>query len=416
MEDKGLQPGGAAMNDATSSSASEPAAGATRRSTRLALWALLVGNLVIGTGFMMPIGILHLIAASMSVSVSQAGALMWAGGIVLAIGAPTMAWMTSRFDRRGLLVAALLVYTVGHALSALVDDFALLLGLRLATLGGAAIFTAQAAATVGLILPPDKRASAIAFVFTGWSIAAAVAVPLTSWVGAQAGWAVAFWMVAAGCGAALVLVAMALPGGLRVPPVSLRTWVDVARDPVLPVILAVTVLQMTGGFTLYTFIAPEIGRRLYPSPTLIAALLACFGIAGVIGSIVASRIANRVSPNRLVLVGLGIAATGLLTLAIAPRLLAFYVVGLFLWGFAGFPVQSSQQARLISARPPLASATAALNSSAIYLGQAFGGGLGASIIAIGNPDALVWLGAVLLVAAMGVSVLADRRAANAGGS
>ena len=107
-------------------------------------------------------------------------------------------------------------------------------------------------------MPPEKRASAIAFVFAGWSIAAAAAVPLTSWVGAQAGWAAAFWVVAVGCCAALVLVATAVPGGLRVPPVSLGTWAVVARDPVLPMIFAVTVLQMTGGFTLYTFMAPEI--------------------------------------------------------------------------------------------------------------------------------------------------------------
>lgn len=394
-------------------SPSGPTAGAAFGSTRLALWSLLVGNLVIGTGFMMPIGILHLIAESLSVSVPQAGALMWAGGVVLAIGAPTMAWMTSRFDRRRLLVAALLLYTVGHALSALVGDFALLLALRLVTLGGAAIFTAQAAATVGLLVPPEKRASAIAFVFAGWSIAAAAAVPLTSWVGAQAGWAAAFWVVAAGCCGALVLVATAVPGGLRVPPVSLGTWGVVARDPVLPMILAVTVLQMTGGFTLYTFMAPEIGRRLYPSPTLVAALLACFGIAGVVGTIAAGIFANRVAASRLVLVGLGIAATGLFTLAVAPPLLAWYVTGFFLWGFAGFSVQSLQQARLIAVRPPLASATAALNSSAIYLGQAIGGFLGASVIAAGKPDGLPWIGALLVVAAMCVSVLAQRRSATA---
>src|SRR5690606_27063999 len=151
-------------------------------------WALLLGHLMIGTGFILPIGILHHIAEDLGVTVATAGALMWAAGVTLAIGAPTMAWVTSRFDRRRLLATALAAYVVGHGASALATDFGWLLGSRLLTLVGAAIFSAQAAATVALMVPPARRAAAIAFVFIGWSVAAAATVPLTSWVGAVAGW------------------------------------------------------------------------------------------------------------------------------------------------------------------------------------------------------------------------------------
>ena len=228
-----------------------------------------------------------------------------------------MAWLTSRIDRRKLLVTALLVYVIGHASSALVADFDLLLGLRLLTLMGAAIFGAQSVATVSLLVPPEQRAAAITFVFIGWSAAAAAAVPLSSWLGAVAGWEAAFWFVAIGSGVALFLVAFAIPSGLRIPPVSLKTWIDVARDPVLTVILLVTVLMMTGGFTYYTFMAADVDRRLDPPPALIASLLACFGVAGVIGTIVTSRAAASMPPGRLLLVALGLTASGLLVLALA---------------------------------------------------------------------------------------------------
>jgi predicted MFS family arabinose efflux permease len=321
-----------------------------------------------------------------------------------------MAWATSRFDRRRLLVAALGAYVAGHAAAALATDFGWLLGLRLFTLVGAAIFSAQAAATVGLMVPPARRAAAIAFVFIGWSVAAAATVPLTSWVGAVAGWRSAFWMVAVASAATAAFVAAALPAGLRVAPVSLRTWLDVGRDPVLPVVLAVTVTQMTGAFVLYTYIAPEVERRLYPSPTLVAGLLACFGVAGVLGSAVTSAIASRHAPGRLVSVGLGIAATGVLCVAVVPPWPVLYALAFFLWGLAGFAVQSLQQARLIAVRPAFAPATAALNSAAIYLGQALGGAIGALVIAAGHPAWLAWIAFALVAASVGVSIAADRRA------
>jgi MFS transporter, DHA1 family, inner membrane transport protein len=384
---------------------------ATAVSTRLLLWSLMFGNLVIGTGFMLPVGILHLIADAQSVTVVQAGALMWAGGIVIAVGAPTMAWATSRIDRRTLLVGALLLYVVGHALSALATSFTLLLALRLVTLLSVAIFGAQSAATVGLVVPPERRAAAMALLFTGWAIAVAVGMPATSWVGAQVGWQAAFWMVSAASLIALLMVAIELPRGLTVPRVSLRTWVEVARNPVLTTILAVSVLLMVGQFTLFTYIAPEIDRRLYPSPTLVAWLLACWGIAGVVGSVIASRISARFTPSQLVLAGLGTIIAGLLCVAIAPRLPAFYAASFFVWGLASFVVQAQQQARLIAARSPLASATVALNSSAIYVGQGLGGVVGGLMLTAGVPDRLPELAALLLVAAMIVSLLADRLAA-----
>jgi predicted MFS family arabinose efflux permease len=265
------------------------------------------------------------------------------------------------------------------------------------------------------MVPPARRAAAIAFVFIGWSVAAAATVPLTSWVGAVAGWRSAFWLVAAASAAATAFVAASLPAGLRVAPVSLRTWLDVARDPVLPAVLAVTVTQMTGAFVLYTFIAPEVERRLYPSPTLVAGLLACFGVAGVLGSAVTSSIAGRFPPGRLVTIGLAIAATGVLCVAVVPPWPALYALAFFLWGLAGFAVQSLQQARLIAVRPAFAPATAALNSSGIYLGQALGGASGALVIAAAHPEWLAWIAFVLVAASVGVSMAADRRAGRTSG-
>ncbi len=392
---------------------SPDAALARRRSPgpqRLALWALMLGNLVIATGFLLPAGMLHLMADALSVSVPRAGALMWAGGITLAIGSPLMAWLASPVDRRRLLVAALLIYAIGHALSALVDDFALLLALRLLTLVGAAIYAPQAAATANLMLPPERRAAGVTFVFLGWSIASALGMPLASWVGARAGWATPFWALSGAASVVLVLLAIALPADLRTPPVSLRTWIAVARDRTLPVILAVTVVQMSGQFALFTYLAPEIDRRLGAGPSMLAALLAWYGAFGFAGNLLASRLVGRVGLGRSVLAGLCLIASGLLCLALTPPLPAAYFASFLLWGLGGFAVQSLQQARLIAAQPALAPATVALNSAALYVGQAVGGLAGAAVITAGWPQALPWIGVVMVTMAIWVSTLADRRA------
>lgn len=380
---------------------------------RMALWGLMLGNLVIGTGFLLPAGMLHLMATSLSVSVPKAGALMWAGGITLAFGAPLMAWIASTVDRRRLLIAALLLYVVGHALSAMATDFAVLLVLRLVTLVGAAIYTPQAAASVGLLLPPERRAAGVTFVFLGWSVASALAMPLSAWVGAYAGWAAPYWAMSVAAAAVLALLAFVLPAGLRAPPVSIGTWIAVARDRDLPVILAVTMLQMSGQFAVFTYLAPEIDRRLGAGPWLLALLLSWYGIFGFAGNLAASRMVARFGTGRLVLAGLALVAGGLLCLAITPPLAAAYFASFVLWGLGGFAIQSLQAARLIATRPALAPATVALNSAALYVGQAAGGLAGAAAITAGWPDGLPWIGAAMVVAAMGVSVRADRRAEGA---
>ncbi len=387
-----------------------PAAVPAAASHRLALWGLMLGNLVIATGFLLPAGMLHLIAKSLSVSIPQAGALMWAGGATLAVGAPLMAWIASTIDRRRLLLAALALYVAGHALSALVTDFSALLMLRLVTLVGAAIYTPQAAASVGLLLPPERRAAGVTFVFLGWSVASALAMPLSSWVGAHSGWASPYWGVSLAAAAVFALLAFVLPAGLRAPPVSIGTWIAVARDRHLPVILAVTMLQMSGQFAVFTFLAPEIDRRLGAGPSMLALLLAWYGIFGFAGNLAASRMVGRFGTGRLVLAGLALIASGLVCLAIAPPLPVAYFASFLLWGLGGFGVQSLQAARLIASRPALAPATVALNSASLYVGQAVGGLTGAAAITADWPDGLPWIGVVMVVAAMGVSLVADRRA------
>ncbi len=215
-------------------------------SPQRALWALMFGNLVIGTGVLLPAGLLTALMADLGLPAARAGLLMTVGGLVVGIGAPLLAGFTSRIDRRMLLVFALALYVVGHVGAVMTGDFNVLLVFRALTVAGAAIFAPQAVATVGLLVPPERRGGAIAFIFIGWSLASVAGIPLGSVLGEAIGWRATYLLMAGLSAVGAVTVRAVLPGGLRVQPLQLASWVRVLTDARLLVVLAVTMFAMSG--------------------------------------------------------------------------------------------------------------------------------------------------------------------------
>ncbi len=381
-----------------------------KKTERAALWALLAGNFVIGTGVLIPAGMMNELAAGLAVSVPTAGALIWSGAITVGIGAPLLAALTSKVDRRRLLVAALLLYVVGHALSAMAPDFGLLLAVRVVTVIAAAVFTPQAAATLGVMLPPGRRAAGVTFIFLGWSAAAVAGIPLGSLIGAQLGWRAAFALLALLALAVACGVARTVPRGLRVAPLSPAAWQRVLTERTMILLLLVTAASLAGQFVLFSYIAPVLRASVNATPAIIAVALACNGIMGALGNMAAARLVGRFGAGRAALAALLSMTLGLALWPLGAGSLALTLLCMALWGLGTFAANSMQQARLIALAPPLASASVALNTSAVYVGQAAGAALGGALIAGGHPALLSWAGAALLLAAVLCSIAAERRA------
>lgn len=375
----------------------------TPRRERALLWALLAGNFVIGTGVLMPAGMMNVLADAFALTVPQAGILVWAGAITMGIGAPLAAWAASPMDRRLLLIGALALYVAGHVASMLCTSFDQLLAARVVTVIGAAVFTPQAAAAVSALLPAHRRASGVTFAFLGWSIASAAGMPIGSWLGAQFGWQFAYGTEAAMALVAALALARVLPRGVYAPAVSTETWRQVARQRPVLLALLVTILANAGQFALSTYLAPEFRRKLDASATQVALMFGLFGVCGVLGNVVVSRLVARVDTGRAVATTIGLMAAGELVWAISGSSATLVAFGLVLWGLGCFASNSLQQARLIGLAPALAPASVALNSSSLYVGQAFGALVGASVLRADHPDWLAPMGALLLMAAIAVS-------------
>ena len=188
---------------------------------RRVLAALLFGNFVTGTGILLPAGMLGELAHGFDVSIPSAGLLL-VSGVVVALGAPLSAAFTSAVDRRWLLAASMLVCVACHAASALAPNFAVLLAISLLLAIPAAIFTPQAAATVGALFPTERRAGAITLIFIGWSLATVGGMPLGGYVAHTLGWRVAFLIVAALSALALLGVWLTVLQGVKIAPLGQR--------------------------------------------------------------------------------------------------------------------------------------------------------------------------------------------------
>ncbi|HTN95729.1 MAG TPA: MFS transporter, partial [Nordella sp.] len=270
------------------------------------------------------------------------------------------------------------------------------------------LFTPQAAATLGLMLPADKRAAAVAFIFIGWSIASVAGMPAGSLIAAFAGWRIAYALMAVLALISALLVWRTLPKGLNVPTLSLSAWRAVFFDPVLILILLVTLASGSGQFTLSGYLVVIYKDVLGASPGLIALLLSGFGVAGVAGNFLAARFVGKLGVETMIVFALGAILLGLAVFWSSFGLLAGAAVSVALWGLGTFSSNSLQQSRLITHEPALASASVALNTSTIYLGQAIGAATGAKLIAGKAFIALAPVAACFLILAIALTLLADR--------
>lgn len=181
---------------------------------RFAPTALMFGNLVTGCSILAPAGMLIELSSDLGVTIHAAGLLITFGAMMLCIGSPLTAWLTSRIERRTLLTATLAVLVLGNAASAAAPGYTTLLVIRLIMLAIGALYTPQAAGTAALIVSPEKHGGTIAYVFLGWSLAAAVGLPLITFMTSHYGWRTAYGGISIIGGLSLLLLLWRLPAGL----------------------------------------------------------------------------------------------------------------------------------------------------------------------------------------------------------
>jgi predicted MFS family arabinose efflux permease len=380
------------------------------------LLVLMIGNFLVATSFLSVGGLLPEIATSLRVSIQQAGLLIAAFGISAAICAPLLATAGSRLDRRRLLTVSMAICALANVLAALSHSFRQLLWLRVLAAVTSAVYTPQVAATVSMLVPEGERAPTLAKLMVGWAVGQVAGNPLSVLVGTAFGWRASFACIGAASAIVAALIWYSVPGGVRVPPLSLERWNQVFKSPTLRWLTAATALTNVGSSVMFSFLAPIVKAVQGISGPAFAGLVFTQGVGGLLGNLLSVRLVRALGPTSVAYKCNLSAAVMLLLWPLAAGWAALIYVVQFLWslGGAGFP--AVQQARLVAVAPPLAAATIALNSSFTYLGGSIGATIGSAAWPLVAPRYMPWIGLVFVLTALACSVNGESaaRAATAG--
>ncbi|GGD33910.1 MFS transporter [Aureimonas glaciei] len=376
----------------------------------LALYALTAGAFGIGVTEFVIMGLLLDVGADLGVSTSAAGFLISGYAIGVVVGAPLLTVLTSRWPRKTVLLALMGIFIAGNLACALAPTYGLLMAARVLTAFAHGTFFGVGAVVATRLVPADKKASAIALMFTGLTVANILGVPLGTWLGQAAGWRSTFWAVAVVGVAALAVIAWAVPQDGK--PEQADDWrADLralARRPVLMGLLT-TVLGYAGVFAVFTYIAPLLTEITGFGEAAISPILLLFGGGLVVGNLLGGRLADRA----LVPAMIGsLVALALVLLAMGPALHGTWtaLVAVTLLGAAAFstvpPLQMWVLSKAEGAGESLASS---FNIAAFNLGNALGALAGGLVIDSGPGLGWVtWTAALFPLAALAVAILAVR--------
>lgn len=370
---------------------------------------LIAGNFFVAISFMSVSGLLNEIAASLHVSVAQAGMLIAAFALTAAFCAPVLATAGSRIDRRKLLTASLAICAVANLLAAFSQTYAQLMATRVLGAITSAVYTPQVAATVSMLVSDKERGPSLAKLMMGWAIGSVVGSPVVVLIGTEFGWRMSIGLIGVASAVVAFLVWRAVPANVKVPALNWQRWIQVIRSPVLMLLTATTALNSVGNTLVFSYFAPIMKALHDVSGPTLAALYFVSGAGGLGGNIASVRMIQRQGAARTAAVsGVLIACIFVIWPVFAGTLAVVFVMQLF-WAFGTGSFPSSQQTRLVNVDPSLAAATIAMNSSVGYLGTSVGTTLGATAWTLVGPRYMPWIGLVFVLASLLCSRLGERR-------
>jgi DHA1 family inner membrane transport protein len=375
------------------------------------LFWLALGAFAIGAEGFVISSLLPAISADTGVTIAQGGYLVLAFALAYALGAPILASVTGHRDRRNVLAGGALVFAFGNVVAGLAHSYEQLLVARLIMAFAAGLYAATAQATAVAISEPHHRARAISVVVGGTTVAVAFGAPLGAVIADYAGWRGTFWAVAAVGLAAAVAIWTMLPAGLKGPRLSLAERLGVIARPGMVPTLLTTLLPLTGGFAVFTYIAPVATRLIGLNSGLLPVILLAFGIGAAIGNYAGGQLADRFGATHpdagsTLLTAAAVASMSLVPLLPASLTEGAFVVLMLVWGIVAWSLPPAQASRVMKLAPDAAALALSLNASALYLGVALGSVVGGLVLTYATLADLGWIAALFPAAGFAIVALA----------
>lgn len=372
------------------------------------LIVLAAGMFAIGTDSFVVAGILPQVAQSLGVSVGVAGQMVTLYALSYALLSPVIAAALAHWPRKRLLLAGLAVFVAGNLITAVAPTIEWVLASRLIAGLGAAMFSPTATAAGASLVPPEKRAHALAIVIAGLTTATALGSPIGTFIGGLGDWRATMWFVTAvGLAAGIAVYAM-LPHIPALPGVTLRQRLAPLKDSRVVLTLLTTLAAYSGMFAVYTYIGVTFDRVTGGKPEVLAGLLLLWGFAATVGNLGAGKLTDRFGSRTIIYGALALSTINFALLPLATAHLWSAALSIVVWGVCGWGMLVPQQHRLISLAPASAPLLLGLNSAALYIGVSAAGVIGAASITLLDKHQIGLVGAALLATAFLIAQQADR--------
>ncbi|WP_414444055.1 MFS transporter [Burkholderia sp. 22PA0106] len=370
----------------------------------LPLLALAIAAFGIGTTEFVIMGLLPNVALDLGVSIPAAGMLVSGYALGVTIGAPILAVVTAKMPRRQALLGLIGVFIAGNLLCAIAPNYGLLMAARVVTAFCHGAFFGIGSVVASSLVAPNRRAQAIALMFTGLTLANVLGVPLGTALGQAFGWRSTFWAVTAIGVVAAGALALCLPRRLEMPSTSIAREFRVMRNPQVLMVLGISVLASASLFSVFTYITPILEDVTHFSPHEVTLVLLLFGLGLTVGGTIGGKLADwRRMPSLIVtlaLIGLVQVVFGSTMHLPIPAL-----VTIFLWGVLAFAIVPIAQILIVDRASEAPNLASTLNQGAFNLGNATGAWLGGMAIGAGMPlTQLPWVGVMMALGALALTL------------
>ncbi|MGO7920412.1 MFS transporter [Rhizobium ruizarguesonis] len=361
----------------------------------LALLVLALSSFAIGTTEFVIMGLLPEVATDLSVTIPQAGWLVTGYALAVAIGAPVMAVLTAKLKRHTALIALMAFFIAGNLLCALASDYWVLMIARVVTaLCHGAFFGIGSVVAAGLVAE-DRRARAVALMFTGLTLANVLGVPLGTAIGQAYGWRATFGVVTViGIVTISGLIAI-LPRDKQQENGSILREIAALRNGGLWLALSTTVFFAASMFALFTYIAPLLRDVTGVSPEGVTWTLFLIGLGLTIGNLVGGKLADWRLGATLAGVFAAIAITSI-AFSYTSRFFIPAEITLFLWAMASFAAVPALQVGVVGFGKDAPNLVSTINIGAFNTGNALGAWVGGLVIDAGFDLTRVPLAAALM--------------------
>jgi predicted MFS family arabinose efflux permease len=383
-----------------------------------------LGTFAIGTEGFMIAPLLPNLSQDLSVSLLAAGQLVTVFTLSYAFSSPILTALTGGMGRRTLLIVSIAGFAIANILAALATDYWMLMAARILLAIAAGLYVPNANALAGAVVGPEKRGTALSIISGGTSIAVALGVPVSAFIGQGFGWRLTFAAVAALSLLATLglLLGLGKDVGAGQSVASLRERIAVAGQKPVLLSLLVTLLWATGAYTVYTYLVVFLASKAGIEGAHAGLVLFMWGVSAAIGVTTGGRLNDMLGSRKVITTALFVLAASFVTMSLSAHLLSPaaarmpVLVAIIFWGLSAWSYFPAQQARLISvAGVKLAPVVLSLNGSFMYAGFALGAVLGSVTLAQTSTAALGFVGAGCVVAALVLAsaIVRDQKAAAA---